>query len=165
MQGRTSSTLDSTSLRTVRSSQPLAQVPSNSRLELCEAVRTPLSAANSVVRKEEAAWVVALLDRLIDLQPRVVVAPERALPIGLEIVALGEVGAAVGRNTRYFVHGAADCRRVSASERHVGLVPRYAWIGRLLLGPRDQEGKRICADIDGFNPPWSILSRQRHEIL
>src|SRR5215470_13847705 len=57
-------------------------------------VRRPALAAHAVVAKEEPRGIVLLLDRQ---KSRVVLAPELALPILLEIVGLIDVAAGAGR--------------------------------------------------------------------
>jgi hypothetical protein len=50
-----------------------------------ESVCTPVLAADAVMEKEQTLGIVFLLDRA---QPRVIAAPERVLPVRLEVVGL-----------------------------------------------------------------------------
>src|SRR4051812_18577936 len=58
-----------------------------------KAVGAPILAADAMVREEESVGIVSVLDRP---QPRVVGAPEGALPVLLKVVRLRNIGARLG---------------------------------------------------------------------
>src|ERR1700751_3786151 len=74
------------------------------RLALCqwrEAVSAPVLTPNSVVDEEETFRIVL---RFYPLQSRVVCAPVRFLPRGLEEVAFGNIRTGTGRDLAQFLH-------------------------------------------------------------
>src|SRR5215468_12412586 len=82
--------------------------------------------AGAVVHGEQAAGIVAVLHLG---EAGVVVAPERCLPVVLEVVGFGEVGG--GRPGEGFqrCHGGGDGAGVLASLRGIGLVAGDAGVG------------------------------------
>lgn len=64
-----------------------------------KAVRAPGFAADAVMDEEQAVWVVSTLHRPQTLS---VGAPESVGPVGVEVVAFGDVGAAAGRYPAQF---------------------------------------------------------------
>src|SRR5262249_46612624 len=75
--------------------------------------------ADAVVHGEQAAGIVAVLHLG---EAGVAVAPERCLPVVLEIVGFGEVGGGSLREGFERCHGGGDGHGVLASLRDVGLV-------------------------------------------
>src|ERR1700722_20466712 len=86
-----------------------------------ESVRAPILATNAVMKEEEAVGIVFTLDRE---KPRVAFAPERLLPMRLEIVGFPYIGADPGKEL-------ADC--IHRFVHGLGLGPRSGRV-RLMAG-------------------------------
>src|SRR5215216_4772798 len=87
--------------------------------------------ADAVVDREQATGIVAVLD---PGETGVVVAPERCLPVVLEIVGFREVGGgSLGEGVERG-HGGGDDPGVAASLGDVRLVAGDAGVGRGLVG-------------------------------
>src|SRR5262252_2640994 len=82
--------------------------------------------ADAVVHGEQAAWIVVVLYLG---EAGVVVAPERCLPVGLEIVGFVEVGGGPVGEGFERCHGGGDVPGVPASLRDIRLVAGNAGIG------------------------------------
>lgn len=119
-----------------------------------ETVGAPVFRAHAVVNGEQAIAIVVMLHFP---QARVVRAPERALPVFEEMVALGNVGAGVGNDLVELPHGAFASRRVLARSGEIRLVSGNAGErGRPgIAGDRQREGiqhlrmrRRIASGFD-----------------
>src|SRR5581483_12462211 len=83
-------------------------------------------AADAVVDVEQSIGIVAALDLE---QARVVRAPQSLLPVGLEVVALVDISAAVRRRRAQRIHGSVDVLAMILCRRDVrpGKAVEHRW--------------------------------------
>src|SRR5579871_1514597 len=103
-------------------------------------VVAPAFAADAMADEEQFVGVVAPFHRE---QQRVMRAPVRCLPILLEVVALGDVGAAIGRQRFQDTHGAVDLRGLVARVGELGLVPGEAGVSRRTFAGDNRKHERV----------------------
>src|SRR5262245_10206074 len=82
-------------------------------------IGAPAFAADAVMHDEQAVRIVLRLHRA---EPRAVLAPEGGLPVLLEEIALGEIGAAGLQPAADLVHRPPDRPRLTAGGGHVRLT-------------------------------------------
>src|SRR5205809_523535 len=140
------------SVRRLRATTAAPGYALNSR----EAVWAPGLAPYAVMHKEQTVGVVAALDLF---QARVVVAPERRLPVLLEEISLRHIGSGlVGQR-----HERSQCRTddlgLDAATRVVGLMTLDPRIGRRLPCPSDGKGEGVkdLPHLAGIARPEEIL--------
>src|SRR5260370_23403000 len=97
-------------------------------------------AADAMVDAEDILRVDPLLDRE---QARGVDAPERALPVGLQVVRLVDVSARAGTRLADQPHRLADLRRRRLAQVHVRLVIRHPGTHAGLLRRHDDQARRV----------------------
>src|ERR1700722_3077853 len=92
------------------------------------------------MKEEKTVGIVFVFDRE---KPLVIVAPERLLPMRLEIVGLPHIRADTREELADFVHGRGHKSRASLSRRNVRLVPWNVGISGWSASAADDERERV----------------------
>src|SRR5690348_2440359 len=140
------------------------ECPSSVFLDGRESVRTPVLTAHAMMNEEESRGVVFHLD---GVQPRVMVAPKRMLPVLFEVVALGYVRASVRNDITKFCDGAADGGGVVTRGIPIDCGTGRARVGGRTVGAEYRESKRIqnCGVGGGLSRRLDDLVRSASETL
>src|SRR5277367_5836513 len=149
-----------------------SQVPPSS-VHPRKSVRAPVFAADAVMEEEEAFGIVFVLDRP---QPRVILAPERILPVWLEKVGLPHIRADAGQELADFVHRQVHRVELASCGLRIRLMAGNAGIGGLsqCVADHEREGvddrrvhRRVLRPGDrvGRGARKPLVAMQRHLLM